>query len=149
MVSIEQISNSDIRLSRSILGCSIWSMLKKIYNSFNDDSMAAFLTNHTIVSFADVLHTLYHLKISHPCSKGKMTLFWRIPYHFWWWFWLVCSMGKMTKNGLNGGKREDYKKKRSQFWSFWSDQSRFSCIQKLCIVPFMTSKHLKSILLII
>ena len=23
-------------------------------------------------------------------------------------------MGKMTKNGLNGGKREDYKKKRSQ-----------------------------------
>ena len=114
LVSIEQISISDIRLSRSILGCSIWSMLKKIYNSFNDDSMAVFATKHIIVSFVDVLHTLYHFKISHPCSKGKMTLFWRIPYYFWGWFWLVSSMGKMTKNGLNGGKREDYKNQRSQ-----------------------------------
>ena len=67
----------------------------------------------TRVSF--LCYTQYMvLKFHVPVVRGKQ-LFFNDSMSFWGWFWLVCSMGKMTKFGSNGGKRAELKKKRSQF----------------------------------
>ena len=106
---------SDILRSKSILDYSVSHTSWKTALLDAVSMITAIPTNHIIVSFFDVLHTAYDFQMSYPCSKGKTTLFLTISYPFWGWFWPACSMGKMTKNGLNGGKWADLKKNVHKF----------------------------------